>query len=614
MSPRNALTYLNSSISVDIDKLDLDYTPEVTPPIWQPTTELESYENLSKVYLDIETTGLDFDACCVTFIGLKDNKGNYYIFTDNDERSLLINALNWLLQNKPNVLIHHNGFAFDLPFLINKWNKYGINHPFSTASKPSKITSASFRGQPIEYTAISWKGVDIIDTFQQIAIWDKSANKLDGYGLKNSVIALKLRSDRRLELSNNEIQSAWKNGDLDTIKTYLKYDLDDTELLADFLLPIVWYQMAYVPDLAFQQMATASPALKAQKVHQALIGDYPDTDPTMEYQGATVDLLAPGLHHNVAKVDVVSMYPSIMLRYGICSKKDPQHKFLGWLNYLINERLKLKDLAKKGNKLADHQQNAIKILVNGSYGFMGTGFYSYNDFGAAALVTAYGRKILTLMCDTIKNNLGTLIEIDSDGAYFSATEPENVFNAVCNAMPSGINIELEMKNCGLYAPRAKNYIIIHTESGNMTVKGMFRKRNRYPLDNDFPIEYIKKYFTESLAAADQYFAEIIETLEYGDFDLDKLTVTRKIGKAEKKMVELGIGDIGDIVRFWYTEQALYHKKTFKKLTSKELPTTSGKYWPRYYADRVIAQRNDIMRDRPGIPGIPGQIDLSKLFF
>ncbi|QSV52494.1 MAG: hypothetical protein HEP80_05390 [Dolichospermum sp. UKL201] len=54
----------------------------------------------------------------------------------------------------------------------------------------------------------------------------------------------------------------------------------------------------------------------------------------------------PGLHKDIAKIDVSSLYPSIMLKYGICSRKDTQRAQrvgLSILDYLTRERLRLKE-------------------------------------------------------------------------------------------------------------------------------------------------------------------------------------------------------------------------------------------------------------------------------
>jgi DNA polymerase, archaea type len=596
-SPREAITHSPGRVEVVLDRLALSYQPSVSIPTWEPTAELNTYESLSKLYLDIETTGLDANVDRVLMVGLMDDQGNHHIISNQDEKVLLTEVMAYLKANKPQCLIGHNHIAFDIPFLISRSDRHHVRHPFRLANKTGRITSASFHGKPIEFTPVYWKGTDILDTFQQIAIWDKSASKLSGYGLKNSTIALGLRDDRRLELTVNEIRECWDSGDVDRIREYLVFDLEDTKLLADFLLPVVWYQMAYVPNLSFQMMAVASPALKAQKVHQSLLpGLEPESDEQVGFDGGKVELLAPGLHSDVAKIDVASLYPSIMLKYGICSKKDPEHRFLGWLQYLTRERLRLKELAKKGDKSANFKQNAMKILINGSYGFLGTGFYTFNDYEAAALVTAYGRKILNVMTETVDRCGGVPIELDTDGILFSDHNPQQTAAAVSLALPEGINIDLELVNCGLYAPNAKNYVIIHP-NGKTTIKGIFRKRMRCQLEKAFPVEYLRLYFLESPAAADEYYQQVRESIASGSIDTAQLTITRKISSSEKTMVELGLGQPGDTVSYWYAEQPRHHARTGRILNSGSIETNTQPYWAEYYLEKLDTQRAEIV----GIP-------------
>jgi DNA polymerase, archaea type len=596
-NPREAIIHSPGRVNVDLDRLALSYQPSVHIPSWEPSAELNTYESLSKLYLDIETTGLDPKVDRVLMVGLMDDQGNHHIITNQDEKVLLTEVMAYLKANKPQCLIGHNHIAFDIPFLVTRSDRHNVKYPFRLANKTGRITSASFHGKPIEFTPVYWNGTDILDTFQQIAIWDKSVSRLTGYGLKNSTIALGLRDDRRLELTVNEIRECWDSDNHDRVKEYLIFDLEDTKLLADFLLPVVWYQMAYVPNLSFQMMAVASPALKAQKVHQSLIpGVEPEADEQLSFDGGKVELLAPGLHSDVAKIDVASLYPSIMLKYGICSKKDHEHRFLGWLQYLTRERLRLKELAKNGDKSANFKQNAMKILINGSYGFLGTGFYSFNDYEAAALVTAYGRKILNIMTETVDRCGGVPIELDTDGIIFSGNNPELIAAAVPSALPEGINIDLELVSCGLFAPKAKNYVIVHP-NGKTTIKGIFRKRNRCQLERDFPVEYLKLYFLESPAAADEHYHQVRESIASGSSDVAQLTITRKIASSEKNLVELGLGQPGDTVSYWYAEKPRYHAKTGRVLKSKAIETNTKSYWAEYYLEKLDTQRAEIL----GIP-------------
>jgi DNA polymerase, archaea type len=284
-----------------------------------------------------------------------------------------------------------------------------------------------------------------------------------------------------------------------------------------------------------------------------------------------------------------------MLRYGICSRKDTENRFLGVLDYMRGERLRLKALGKSGDKSASFQEKSLKVLINGSYGFFGTGYYSFNDYEAAALVTAYGRKILDLMVEVVESCGGITIEIDTDGIFFSHDDPETVSALVAEALPDGIEIELELKHCGLYAPKAKSYVLVSSE-GKTSVKGLFRKRNRYPLQNEFPIEFIKLYFTQGIEASEVYYQEVRSMLASGDLPVEDLTITRKISTNEKNLVELGLGKPGDRVSYWYKKMDRYHAKTARPFKPMPVETNSGEYWSDYY----LTELDEVYRSILGI--------------
>ena len=481
---------------------------------------------------------------------------------------------------------------------MQRWKHYRISHPFRSDQQLRTISASSFNGKPIQFKPIRWSGTQIIDTFQQVCIWDKSAAKLTSYNLKSCCLTLSLRETKRLELSVDEIQDFWNRGETQRIAEYLTYDLEDTQLLADFLLPVVYYQLSIVPNIRFQDLAVASPALKAQKIHQGLIPDIkPQPDRALEYQGALIHCSNPGLHCQVAKIDISSLYPSIMLRFGICSQKDPQHQFLGVMQYMTQERLKLKQLAKAGNIQAGHEQNALKILLNGSYGFLGTKGYSFNDYQAAALVTAYGRKILILMENIVTTSGGAVIELDTDGIIFSHPEPQKITEAVQQALPDQINVELEFSDCGIYIPKAKSYVIVHPDS-KTTIKGLFRKRDRYPLEKEFPVTFIKRYFLESAESAERYYQQIRDAIATRQISIEQLTVTRKIRAAETRIVNQGLGKPGEIVSFYYVEQKRSHAKSKKPLSSVALEATTGNYWVEWYLTKLERQYQEITGTLP----------------
>jgi DNA polymerase, archaea type len=96
-----------------------------------------------------------------------------------------------------------------------------------------------------------------------LGLWD-TGKKLTNLKLKPTVIQLKLRDDTRLELSNDEIQACWQSGALDQLREYLVFDLEDTQLLADFVMPNIWYQQAYLPDLNMMNLIHKNTGFKIQ--------------------------------------------------------------------------------------------------------------------------------------------------------------------------------------------------------------------------------------------------------------------------------------------------------------------------------------------------------------
>ncbi len=604
-SPRNAIIHQAGKIDVDESKLDLDWKPERQPQAWEPKRKVKPWEQLTKLYLDIETTGLNAANSRVVMIGLLPDAmpglEKPSILSSQDEAAMLRQFLEILSGLKPDCLIGHNLFSFDLPFIMKRCEALGLKHPFKVGDKSKSISASSVNGKPITFIPITYGKTQILDTYHQVAIWDKSAAKLTGYGLKDSVITLGLRTDRRLELGHQEIKQAWESSDLETIKEYLIYDLEDTKLLGNFLLPVVVQQGRYVPGLNLQDLATASPALKAQKIHQYLLpGIKPEADEPVQYKGASITCWDKGLFRDVAKIDVSSLYPSLMLRYGLCSRKDTESKFLDVLNYMVKQRLELKSQAKQGNIQADHEQNALKILINGSYGFFGTGGYGFNDYECSALVTGYGRKILKLMESIIEEEGGVLIESDTDGVMFRSTRPQVITEAVQSSLPDGINIELEFSDCGLYLPKAKSYVIVYP-SGKTTVKGLFRKRDRYPLANEFPVEFLKQYFLNSPDCADGYYQDTLERLGSSNYPIHELTITRKIRNGETTLVSRGLGNVGDKVSYYYTEPMGYSK-------AKKYPieAVTGPYWIEHYQAEITSIYQEITGKSNEMPLLGGE--------
>lgn len=120
----------------------------------------------------------------------------------------------------------------------------------------------------------------------------------------------------------------------------------------------------------------------------------PKGQSTNEFQGA-ISYGNPGLYKNAMKVDVSSLYPSIMRQYEVKPKSDYLGNFLKMLEYFTAQRIENKKLAKQtGEKYYDELQGVQKIFINSSFGFLTTTGLNFNDMNAGSSVTRYGREVL----------------------------------------------------------------------------------------------------------------------------------------------------------------------------------------------------------------------------
>ena len=97
--------------------------------------------------------------------------------------------------------------------------------------------------------------------------------------------------------------------------------------------------------------------------------------------------------------------------------------------------------------------------------------------------------------------------------------------------------------------------------GKTLVKGLFRKRDCYPLEREFPIEFVQLYFLESPEVGNKYYQRVQNSIKNRTIPIKQLMVTRKLGKAKKHLVEQGLGQPGDIVSYYITEKIRYHTKS-----------------------------------------------------
>lgn len=369
-------------------------------------------KDISILSFDIETTGLspfadDAKVLLISNTYRKDDKTVKRLFSFDEYNSqieMLEDWSKWVREMDPSILCGHNIISFDL-FYMNAiaraedgyLNLGRDNSPLEFAKWESKFRKD--QTQFLTYKKPKVFGREVIDTYFLSIKYDITQKKYDSYGLKQIIEKEGMQNPNRTFYDASQIRNKYKiSQEWNKIKAYCIDDSDDSLKLFDLMAPAYFYMARNIPK-SFQEIicgATGS-QINAMMVRSYLQDGHsiPKTDLIERFPGG-ISMGNSGIWNNCLKVDVTSLYPSIILQYEIYDrKKDPNVHTLKILNYFTAERIKNKNLFKSTNdKKYDDLQNSQKIFINSFFGFMGTSGLNYNYLNGAKEITANGREIL----------------------------------------------------------------------------------------------------------------------------------------------------------------------------------------------------------------------------
>jgi len=368
-------------------------------------------KDISVLSFDLETTGLNPEAedALVILISITYRAGDKVVkrllsYDDYEsEVDMLLNFCSIVQELNPTVIIGHNIYSFDFPYIISRAEQLGITLELGRdKSKPVVFKYESdFRldgSRDLHYKKIRIFGRQIIDTMFLAYKYD-IGKKYESYGLKQIIRQEGLEKKDRVFYDASQIRFNYKNKDeMKKIKDYCRDDSDDALALYDLMITPFFYMAQVVPK-SFQSIIESA---SGAQINSVMVRSYLQDKHSIakasdiyHYEGG-ISLGIPGIYKNVFKIDVASLYPSVMLEYEVYDKeKDPNANFLKTLKYFTEERLRHKKLYKEtGNKYHDDFQATWKIFINSYYGFMGTAGLNYNSIKCAEYVTKKGRDTL----------------------------------------------------------------------------------------------------------------------------------------------------------------------------------------------------------------------------
>jgi DNA polymerase I len=472
----------------------------------------------------------------------------------SEEKKMLEDAFE-IIKTFPFVLTY-NGDEFDLPYLYNRAERLGIKNsenPFYMMRDSATLKE----GVHLDlYKILSNRSFQIYVFSQKYT--DFSLNSVSKALLGKEKIDYGLEFD---ELSLYQTANYCYNDAL------LTYELTsfNKDLLIDILVIIARIGRMPMDDIARLGVSQWIRSLlyyehrrrnciipkreDLQKRSEGVMSDAVIKD--KKYRGGLVVEPKEGIHFDVVVMDFASLYPSIIkvrnlsyetVRCGheeckkeiipqtnhwACSKKNGLTSLI--IGSLRDLRVNYyKSLSKKETLTDDQRQQytvvsqALKVILNASYGVMGAEIFPLYFLPVAEATTAIGRHTIL---ETIKKCEAVGINVlygDTDSLFLKNPTPEQIQIIVEQAKKDhGVDLEIDKtyRYCVL-SNRKKNYLGV-TKSGKVDVKGLTGKKSHTPA-------FIKKLFYELVEILSK-----VQTMD--DFVNAKQQISEKISICGKKV-------------------------------------------------------------------------------
>jgi DNA polymerase I len=506
---------------------------------------------------DLETTGMDFDRDDIILISntFRDDHGNItkklFCYDEYENPADFINDwCSWVVERDPSILIAHNGHCFDLPFLDRFARRHETEINIGRDGSALHFDKFELRkrkdgSQYIHFFKPNVYGREVIDTMFLAITWD-ALKTLVSYGLKPIISQLGLEKPGRVFYDASTIRHNYKiPEEWEKIKEYCIDDSDDGLAVFDYMSPPFFYLTQSVAK-SFQSIIESA---SGSWINSIMLRAYvqsghsiPKADEMDDFDGA-ISIGNPGIYTNVFKVDVASLYPSIILQYEVEDRdKDPKGYFLQMVKSFTDERLKNKKLAKT-SEYYDHLQNAQKIFINSCYGFLGTSGLSFNCLAAADFITEKGREILTTAITFAESEGLRLVNADTDSISICKADGSSIdehfkldfLARLHNLYPERIRWEDDGEYLKVIVLRAKNYIL--WDGKKLKAKGSALKdAKKEPAIKELQTAIINEILNETFEYESVYSRYVQEALNVTDIKrwVSKKTYTEKIDSSDRE--------------------------------------------------------------------------------
>ena len=514
-------------------------------------------------------------------------------YEETKEKEMILDTFE--LMKKYPLLITYNGDGFDLPYLYNRASRLGIDrqkNPLYMMRDSATLTDGvhldlyrTMSNRAFQIYAFGQKYSDF--SLNSVSKGLLGEEKID-YGVELNDLTLYqtanyCQNDARLTYNLTGFNNDLLMNLLIVISRIARMPIDDISRMgvSQWIRSLLYYEHRQNGILIPRRQELDNKS--SNVTNEAVIKD-------KKFRGGLVVEPVEGIHFDVTVMDFASLYPSIIkvknlsyetvrcshdackkntipqTNHWVCTKKN------GLTSVLIGSLRDLrvnyyKNMAKKDTLTVEEKQlftvvsQALKVILNASYGVMGAEIFPLYFLPAAEATTATGRHIIMDTIDKCKESGIDVLYGDTDSLFVKKPTSKQVEDIITKAKMDH-NVELEIEKEYRYvvlSGRKKNYLGV-TKNGKVDVKGLTGKKSHTP-------PFIKTLFYELLDILSE-----IKTAE--EFKRAKNKISDKITECARKVQakEIPLQDLAFNVMISkapkdYTKTVPQHIRAAKQLES-----------------------------------------------
>ncbi len=499
---------------------------------------------------------------------------DYIEFTDS-EATLLESIKRHIEAFKPDILTGYFSDGFDLPYIKTRADKYKIKLDLG-------LDFSDLRIKRDKNITAQIRGINHLDIFKFIRKIMGPSMKTETYNL--NAVASELLGEKKLDIDFDELSETWDNN-IDNLEGYCKYNMHDTILcfkLTKKMIPTIieLVKMVGLPvydvnRMGFSQLVEWYVLRQAHFFNQISPNKpgYDDIQKRRAYslKGGFVFEPKPGLYNNIVVFDYRSLYPTIIASHNLdpgtlnckcCegnAEKIPLEDENFWfckknkgflpsiIGDIITRRTRIKEIIKESKEkhtLLDARENALKLLANSFYGYLGFFGARFYSIESAESTTALGRFYVKNVIKKAEADGFNVIYGDTDSIFLTLGEKtkEDV-----NKFAEKINIELpglmELENEGFYPSgifvsakfgpygAKKKYALID-EQENLKIRGFETVRRNWSIIAREVQENVLKIILKEhdKNKAFKYVKAVVNDLRQRKVPLDKVIIHTQLQK------------------------------------------------------------------------------------